>query len=459
MSAPSSSSDSTTAERILPIGTTVLIAALLFAVLRQGAYHDGQHQVFAWVTLGAGVLLAVDRAGRRALVVAMIVIGPVLLSSSLSTAMSAERSDARSTFLEIVLVGVGLAAGAAVPKRQRHVVVHAVLLIAIVVAATAVFGVATHTTPWGRITSGVWRGSSSLTYANAAAAVVGPAALLAFNQSARHATRVYPVIAGALSIGLLSTQSRAGIAATLLIGVWLAGKLGSRLFAETALPIVAGVAIGSPLLLAYASTGQDPQAVVVLALVAVGLGVTALASPLRVRVGNPVVVLGIVLAVAIGAGILGGAASSLGDRITLRSGTTAQGNDAQVLFGDRAKEWSTAWDRVVEQPLIGHGPGVVDLRWIEDGRSFRALFVHNEYLELGVTHGALGLLALVASAFLFHRARRGTPVEPPVLFTIAAFLVHSGFDYLWHIPALPVVFAMLAGTALDSERGAFARVR
>ncbi len=451
MSPSSPTSDATTGERILPIGTTVLVAALLFAVLRQGAYHEWQHQVFAWLAIGAGLLLAIENLGRRALLMSAIIVSPLFVSSLISTALAADRSDARSTFLEIGLVGIGLAAGAAVPPRQRGALIHVVLLIAVVVAVTAIFGVATHTTPWGRITSGVWRGSSSLTYANAAAAVIGPGALLAFVHAARRTSRVYPVVACVLSIGLASTQSRAGVAATLVVGVWLMWKLGVRLFAETALPILAGAMIGLPLLLVYASTNREAQAVLVISAIVIGLGMTAVLYPLRVHLTNPVAVLGVLLAASIAAVVLGSAATSLDERFTLRSGTTAQGADAAVLFGDRAKEWSTAWDQLVDRPLVGHGPGVVELRWLEEGRSFRAVFVHNEYLELAVTHGIVGLFALVLSAVLFRRFRKSTSAELSGLFVIAAFLIHSGFDYLWHLPALPVLFAVLAGSALDGD--------
>lgn len=430
----------------------MLVAALVFAVFRQGAYHQWQHQVFAWLTCGAGLLLIAERAGRRALVLAAVIISPLLISSLISTALSGDRSDSRSTLLEILLVAIGLAAGAAVPQRERDTVVHAVLLVAVVVAATAIYGVATHGAPWGRITAGVWRGSSSLTYANAAAAVLGPGALLGFHHAAHRSNRFYPVIACGLTIGLASTQSRAGVAATVLVGLWLIRSLGLRRFTETALPIVSGVVIGLPLLIVYASNDKETQAFVVIAAIVIGLATTALLWPLRKQIRQPVAVFGAALAVAFVVAVLGGVASSLGDRLTLRSGTTAQGEDAAVLFGDRAEEWSTAWDRVVEEPLVGHGPGVVDLRWIEEGRTFRALFVHNEYLELAVTHGILGVLALVLSAVLFHRYRRSTVTELPVLFAVAAFLIHSSFDYLWHLPALPVIFALLAGTMLDNER-------
>lgn len=448
-SAIAASKSEPAASRQIPAGTTLILAALVFAVLRQGAYHQWPHQVFAGLVVGAAALLLGNQAGRSAMAVAAVVVTPVLLSSLLSTALSDDRSDARSTILEIVLIGVGLAAGAAIPADRQDIVVHGFLFIATVVAATAIYGVATHSTPWGRVTGSTWRGSSSLTYSNAAASVVGPGALLAFSHAARSGHRGYAVVSSALTIGLVSTQSRAGLAATLVVALWLVLRLGVRNWAEAALPIAAGVFIGLPLALVFASDDRSAQPAAVFVAILIGLAVTMFGWPMRTRVQRPQAVLAGSFAVAVAFAAATGTLTSLTERLTLRSGTTAQGQDAAVLFGDRAKEWSTAWERVSERPIAGHGPGVVDLRWIEDGRTFRALFVHNEYLELAVTQGMIGLFALVASVLLYRHFRRRPALGLPVLFAVATYLLHSTFDYLWHLPALPVLFAVLAGTSLE----------
>lgn len=445
---PLRSGATTTNVDSFPVGTAMLLASLTFAVLRQGAYHQWQHQVFAWLVLGSAVLLVLVRSCRPALATAAVIVAPLFLSTAVSSVLSDDRTDARSTFLQILLVGVGLAAGAAIPEQRRITLLHGFLMIAMIVAATAVYGVAAHSAPWGRITAGVWRGSSSLTYSNAAAAVLGPGALLTFGLAARSTSRGYPVVAAALAVALISTQSRAGIAATALVGLWLIRRQGARGFAETALPILAGVIIGIPLLLVYASDAKDPQPAIVLVTIIVGLGVTAVAWPWRTRIRHPVMAVGGLAFSGLVLATITGMASSLGQRLTLRSGTTAQGEDASVLFGDRGREWSTAWDQFMERPVVGHGPGVVNLTWTEDGRSFRALFVHNEYLEYAVTNGAVGLAALALSAMLFLRFRSANTPDVAVLFVIAGYLLHSGFDYLWHLPALPVLFAVVAGTQL-----------
>ena len=436
-------------EERLPVGAILLFGALVFAVLRQGAYHQWQHQVFAvLVGLAAAALLGSHQT-LNALRSAALIIAPIAASTTISMALSTDRSDAGSTVLEVAMVGVGVAVGLAIPRSTVDVAINAVLVIALIVAATAIWGVATQTTPWGRVTEGVWRGSSSLTYANAAASVCGPLALLTFARSALTDSRSHAVATVGLTIGFASTQSRGGALALAAAGLGVVAYLGIRRSCVSGLPIVAGVALGAPLLLLRAPTDAAPQTALVIGAIAVGLAVTASAWPHRDLVPKPTVVLAAIVAGTVVLGLVTGAADPLTERLTLRSGTTSQGADADVLFGDRAKEWSTAWGEFTERPIVGHGPGVVDLRWQEDGRSFRALFVHNEYLEFAVTHGLLGITALVASATLAIRNIRPTADTWPLLFAVIGFLLHSTVDFLWHLPALPVLFAVIVGIALS----------
>ena len=433
----------------LPIAALVLLASLVFAVLRQGAYHQWQHQVFAVLVGAAGGALLTNKVGIRALRLAALVVSPLLVSSVISAVAASDRSDARSTILEIAMVGIGLAVGFRVQRSHQDAALGAVVAIALLVAATAIWGVAAHSTPWGRITEGVWRGSSSLTYANAAAAVTGPIALMTFSKASTQDNRWNAVASVGLLIGFASTQSRAGALAFLVIGILVIAHLGRRAFAETALPVAAGVSVGLPLLLLRSSATSPSQPVLVLAAVVAGLAVTWLLWPRRKQIARPDLVLAAFVSVAVVGAFALGAMDAITERLTLRSGTTAGGEQAGVLFGDRAKEWSAAWDQVTDAPVLGHGPGNVDLRWIEDGRGFQALFVHNEYLEFAVTNGALGLIALVLSAALLLRTIDDQPAKAAVFLACAAFLLHSTFDFLWHLPALPVLFAFIVGTTVS----------
>ncbi|NNE73539.1 MAG: hypothetical protein HKN26_07745 [Acidimicrobiales bacterium] len=448
-------------EASLPLGVLILVGALFFGVFRQGAYHAWQLEIFSYAAFGAGALLLLSQR-RMTLVSAAVITAPLFASAALSTALSSDTSDARSTFLVIGLVAIGLAAGFAVPPQRRPLAIDAVVLVALVVAATAIWGVAHHQPKWGRITEGVWRGSSSLTYANAAASLLGPIVLLLLRRLVDRPSIVLTMAATFCTIGFASTQSRGGALAVVAVGIVLLLRTGFGAIARVGLPIAAGTAVGAPALLAFAPTTEQARPFLVLTLVATGLAISAGLALNADRIPRPGRILAGLAVIAIVVAATTGLAEPLTDRLTLRSSTTAGGPTEQVRFGDRGREWKAGWDQFVAAPVAGNGPGVVNLRWTQDGRSYRANFVHNEYLEFAVTNGALGLAALLASASLFAwRTRRvtghvvsGSRSGPPdrwvagaVAFAVGAFALHSAFDFLWHLPALPVLFAFLAGVA------------
>ncbi len=435
-----------TMERMrLSPGVMLLLAALGYAVYQQGAYHEGPHRFFAMLACGAGLLLIFGDHGRRAVVFAAAAIAPLLLSSVVSVLLSSDRSDARSTFLTLALVGIGFAAAMSIPAAHRTVAVDASIVIAAIVAVTAIWGVATHSVPFGRITEGVWRGSSSITYSNAAAAMVGSVAVLTFHLAATKGNRLHAVACTLMLAGFASTQSRGGALALLLFIVVTFVVLGPKMFARTAVSVAAGTAIASaPILFSAADSGPARPGLVVAGLV-LGLIVTWSLFEVRDRFLHPVTTLA---ALGVGGALIAwqtGLSDPITERFTLRSGTTAGGEEAAVLFGDRAKEWSAAWEQFADSPIVGQGPGVVELRWSEAGRLFEALFVHNEYLELAVTHGVLGIVALMVTAYLFLRSGNRSELSTPVLLAVGMFMAHSTVDFLWHIPALPVFFAFLLG--------------
>ena len=437
--------------RTTAIGALTLVGALTFASIRQGAYHESQHQLFAIVMGAAGVVLLVVDRKWRPLRFAAIVMTPLLASTILSTLLADDRNDSASTFLTIALVGVALAVGTALDNERRQLAIVGVLGVAGLIAATAIWGVAFHDAPWGRITEGTWRGSSSITYANGAAAVVGPCAALAFRLAMAAHRWFYVPVATFLLIGLAATQSRGGALAFGLVALGALIFCNRDAFARTALAVVVGCAVGTIPLLAFASTDSPTNPGLVFGAIAIGVGVSAGIARIRESLQYPWSTLA---AIALGSVVVlasTGVSDQLTARLTLRSGTTAGGQDAGVLFGDRAQGWSTAWDQFTQAPILGHGPGNVDLVWTEGGRTFQALFVHNEFLELGVTHGVVGVLALVMSAGLVFRSwRHDDVVAAAVGVALAMFLVHSLVDFLWHIPLLPVLFAFLVGLAMSS---------
>ena len=141
----------------------------------------------------------------------------------------------------------------------------------------------------------------------------------------------------------------------------------------------------------------------------------------------------------------------------------ARGNLASP---DRSGALHAALRLVAQHPLTGTGPGNADLRWRghEDGSQLYA-DVHNEYLQ--VATGSLGLvglvllaLLLVAMARLLWRTRptgRAGATWAGVVAAGVAFAVHSGLDFVLHLPAIVLSVMLLVGLVLPAPDTAPAR--
>jgi O-antigen ligase len=108
--------------------------------------------------------------------------------------------------------------------------------------------------------------------------------------------------------------------------------------------------------------------------------------------------------------------------------------------------------------LTGTGPGQADLRWKgHDHGSQLYAYVHNEYLQVATELGLVGLVLLVvllvAITRTLWRARptgQASATWAGVVAAAAAFGVHSGFDFVWHLPAIVLTVALLVGLVLPA---------
>jgi O-antigen ligase len=119
-----------------------------------------------------------------------------------------------------------------------------------------------------------------------------------------------------------------------------------------------------------------------------------------------------------------------------------------VSSPDRANEWRTTWNVAAAHPLTGVGPSRLALEWRDaDGQTSGAHATHNEFLQLAAEQGvpALVVALVTIAAIALALARR---LERTALAVLAAFLVASAFDFIWHVPLVPIVVAALIGAAL-----------
>lgn len=110
---------------------------------------------------------------------------------------------------------------------------------------------------------------------------------------------------------------------------------------------------------------------------------------------------------------------------------------------------------VERHPLNGVGFGALTFQRRQADGSVRVQsYVHDEYLQTLVQEGAIGLgllLALLAGlGRLLWRARpadRSDALWAGVVAAAGAAMVHAGFDFVWHVPAVPLMVAALIGLA------------
>jgi O-antigen ligase len=88
-------------------------------------------------------------------------------------------------------------------------------------------------------------------------------------------------------------------------------------------------------------------------------------------------------------------------------------------------------------------------------------YAHNEYAQVAAELGLVGLalLAVLLAALgrlLWSARAAGPPIAgwAGVVAATAAFAVHSGFDFVWHLPAVVLTVTLLVGVILPAPEGA-----
>jgi O-antigen ligase len=200
--------------------------------------------------------------------------------------------------------------------------------------------------------------------------------------------------------------------------------------------------------------GSPPRPALAAATLVVGVGVAVGTFHLRSRQ----LALGLAAAVLAACAVL-----AVGGR-GVDAATTIGSTRLTIASPDRVAAARAALQLAAERPLTGAGPDRAVLSWVQDSRRVTSRYVHNEYLQVLAELGFVGLaLLVVLLASLAWTVWRGRPHAPStavwagVAAGLAALAVHSGLDFLWHLPAIPLAGAVLAGlvlpAVLDPEGG------
>jgi O-antigen ligase len=423
--------------RVLAVepSVVVILAGLALAGYLQGAFYGWAQLVVALVLFG-GVLL-LPRAPtftREDLPVTLAAAG--LAGWAVVDGVLTGQSAGGIRYA-LLIGGALLLAGTCRQLRSgaRTDLLSGLIMICCLLATLGWVGVVGHHRPWGFESPGLWRASSTLTYPNATAALLAVVGLVCLALRTRDpGSRWLGFAATALTTGLVATLSRAGLLGFGIGMVVLVVGIGWRPVARAVLAPLAGTAVALAGLLPSVTAGAPTPVTIGLAVagavVGLGIGSRSATSWLLLLVPGG----------AVAAAFLSPRAGGLESRLTFDS-------------PDRWAAIDTAWRLFAAHPLTGAGPGLdrLVLTGTQDGTHvFR--YAHNEYAQVLAELGAVGGVLLAAFLFVVvrgvHRTRPSAgPLGVGVLAGTAALVVHAGFDFVWHIPVVPLFAAALIGLA------------
>jgi hypothetical protein len=430
----------------------LLLVAATAGLLGQGAYYPSVQRPVGLLIAVAALLVLVGRPLSRddlrllPVIPALALAAWAVLDGGLVGVVGGGVGPA--------LLLIGIVAVLLVCRRlrqdDREILLAGVIGVGLLVALTGWLGVAGRVGSWAFQSQGLWRASSTLTYPNATAAVLAAISLLVLGRLVATPGSVPLLLAATgLLAGLVATMSRAGALAFVVGLVVLATLWGLRATVRTLVGPLAGALVAVMCLLPSMPAASPPRPA--LALVGLGGGLTLAALVVRLPRWPALALLSGVLL----AGVAGLLASGRGMDDAARTVAAARINLASP---DRTGALQAALRLVAQEPLTGTGPGHADLRWKgSDHGSQLYAYVHNEYLQVTAELGLVGLVLLavllVAIARLLWRARptgRASATWAGVVAATAAFTVHSGFDFVWHLPAVVLTVTLLVGLVLPA---------
>jgi len=127
----------------------------------------------------------------------------------------------------------------------------------------------------------------------------------------------------------------------------------------------------------------------------------------------------------------------------------------------RVQMWQLAWDDATQHPLLGAGAGTYERYFLahQPANFSHVRDAHSLYMEtlaeLGPVGLALVVVVLLTPLAALRRARRH-PFVPIAAGTYVLYLIHTGVDWDWELPAVTLV-GLLCGVAILLNGRAAAR--
>ena len=129
-------------------------------------------------------------------------------------------------------------------------------------------------------------------------------------------------------------------------------------------------------------------------------------------------------------------------------------NDRLLSFSGngRSQLWGLAWDDAADHPVLGAGAGTYERYFLAHQPTdvSRVRDAHSLYVETLAEVGPVGLglllVVLVTPLVVLRRARKH-PLVPAAAGAYVAYLVHTGVDWDWELPAVTLA-GLLCGAAI-----------
>ena len=135
----------------------------------------------------------------------------------------------------------------------------------------------------------------------------------------------------------------------------------------------------------------------------------------------------------------------------------------------RTAEWRVAWHDFKNHPVAGSGAGSYEVSWLRDRRtSLKVRDAHSLYAESLAELGVVGfglLVAALAVPLIGVARARGHPLVPAAFGAYLTYLLATGVDWDWELPAVTLaglfcgVAILAAGRGNDAARPLSPRVR
>jgi O-antigen ligase len=118
----------------------------------------------------------------------------------------------------------------------------------------------------------------------------------------------------------------------------------------------------------------------------------------------------------------------------------------------RADLWALAWDDAARHPVLGAGPGTYERYFLahQPADVGRVRDAHGLYVETLAEVGPIGLALLIVvllTPLAGLRFARRHPLAPAAAGAYVAYLVHTGVDWDWELPAVTMA-GLLCGASI-----------